>query len=262
MKRINIIFIIIITVITFISSPVKPVVGAAPSPSDAPTPTVTANLKDKLKQIEILKEKIATKVAEIRQNEKSAVSGTIKAVGDTSITLTAKSGEKVISYSEDTIFFKMTDGVKSDPIDWKQAKKLKKDDLLAVLGYFDSSHSTFSAKYIYMETALLHLTGKIADADKSNYTITVSSPAGNTLVDIETYTKIYSYAKKGGLTKSGFSRLKDGDLVNIFATPNPKEENRASAAKIISLALTQTPAATLSGVPEKSSTPSAAPTAK
>ncbi|MBI3379249.1 hypothetical protein HY029_00680 [Candidatus Gottesmanbacteria bacterium] len=255
----KIIFIVIIFAVLILNSSIVQAITSTPTPSDSPTPTITTFI-DKLKQIEILKEKIATKVAEIRQTEKSGLNGTIKSVADTSITLTTKSTDQVISYSEDTIFFKMTDGVKSEPLDYKQAKKLKSGDQLAILGYFDSSHSTFSAKYVYMTVTPLHLIGKIADMDKTNYTITVNEPKGNTLVDIETYTKIYSFTKKAGLVKSGFSKLKENDVVHIFATTNPKEETRASASKIVSLAfgeMVSTPSATPM-VKIKDASPSAA----
>lgn len=257
----KILFAVIIFAVLILNSSFVHAVSPTPTPSDSPSPTSTTFI-DKLKQIEKLKEKIATKVAEIRRNEKSGISGTIKSVGDTSITLTTKSGDQVISYSEDTIFFKMTDGTKSDPMDYKQARKLKSGDLLAILGYFDSSHSTFAAKYAYITAAApTHLIGKIADMDKTNYTITVNEPKGNTLVDIETYTKIYTFTKKGSLVKSGFSKLKENDIIHIFASPNPKEENRASAKKIISLSFGETastPSAT-STVKVKDASPSATP---
>lgn len=229
--------------------------------ADVATPSATGVI-DKLKQIEMLKEKIATKVAQLRENEKSGVSGKVKSVGDTTITLTTKTGEKTVSFLEDTIFFKMTDGVKSDPLDYKQAKNLKEGDTLAVLGYFDSSHNTFSAKYVYLSTSPTHLMGKIADIDKANYTITATDTAGNTLVDIETYTKMYTYNTKTGLVRAGFSKFRTSDLVHIFATANPKEENRASALKIIDLTFGNQITSTPSATPSRESSISATPTEK
>lgn len=254
----QIIYIIVIIAIIFITSKGR---TYAASPTGTASPSATTII-DKLKQIEALKEKIATKVAQLREQEKGGANGIIKSIGNNTITLTTASGEQTISYSEDTIFFKLTDGVKSDPIDWKQSKKLKSGDQIAVLGYFDSTHSTLSAKYIYLyNTASLHLIGKIADIDKSNYTITVKEPKGNTLVDIETYTKVFSYSKKTGLARGGFSKFIDNDLVHIFATANPKEDNRVSAVKIISLTFGNSPAI-IPAISEEKSTPSATPKLK
>ncbi len=257
MKNRSIFFIIIVTVITIILLFHNEASAAAPSTIPSKTNPSPTTVIDKLKQIEILKEKIATKVAEIRQSEKSAVSGTVKSATDKSLTVSDKKAEQTISYSEDTIFFKMTDGKKSDPLGKPEVKKIKAGDNLAVLGYFDSSHSTFSAKYIYLYTAPLYITGKIAQKDSENYTISVSQPQGNVLVDIETYTKISVYNTKSGLLKGGFSKLAEGNTVHIFATANPKEENRVSAVKIISFNFgTLTPTLAV----EKEASPTAKPT--
>lgn len=228
--------ILILFTILFIASP--PVQGATPSPTItdiAISPTIT--IIDKLKKIELLKEKIATKVAELRKMEKGGVFGEVKSVNETSIAITSKSKELNVSYAEDTVFFNMTDGVKSDPLDSKQAKKLKPGEYIAALGYFDSTGSSLSTKYIYIYKPRVRITGKIADKDTSNYTISVKGLTGNTLVDIETYTKIYTYSKKAGLVKGGFTKLKENDIVHIFATANPKEDNRYSGSKIISLSI-------------------------
>lgn len=248
-------FIIIITVLTFIISSMGSVTAASES-----TPSATTII-DKLRQIEALKEKIATKVAQLREQEKGGTAGIVEVVGNTTITLAFQSREQTISYSEDTIFFKLTDGVKSDPIDWKQSKKLKSGDQIAVLGYFDSTHSTLSAKYIYLYNKPLHLIGKIADIDKSNFTVTVKEPKGNTLIDIETYTKVYTYNNKIGFARGGFSKFSENDIVHIFASANLKEDNRASAVKIISLPFGSSPTIIPALTVEKS-TPSAIPKPK
>lgn len=227
---------------------ISPVYAVTPSVTVTSAATPAASVIDKLKQIEIFKDKIATKVAQLRESEKGGAFGSIKSVGDTTITLTARDKDQTVSYSEDTIFFKIANGTKSDPMDWKESKKLKTGDRIAVLGYFDSGHTSFSAKYIYLINPQVHLIGKISDLDKENYTISVKEPKGNTLTDIENYTKIYTYNIKSGIIRSGFSKLKDNDIVHVFATPNVKEENRVSATKIISLTLgeslpTSTPSA-------------------
>ena len=225
----------------------------------AATPSATTFI-DKLKQIEILKEKIATKVAELRKIEKGGIFGAVKSVSDTSITITSKSKELTISYAEDTVFFKMNDGIKSDPLDSKQAKKLKPGEQIVALGYYDSTGTSLSTKYIYIYNPGVHIIGKIADKDRENYTITVKEPKGNTLVDIETYTKIYSFNKKTGLGRSGFSKLTQNDVVHLYASPNQKEENRVSAAKITSFTFGGNTSPT--PTKEKEASPTAKPTGK
>lgn len=250
MKKLIVLFIILLFIFTT-NTHAAAVITATPS---------ATTFIDKLKQIEILKEKIATKVAELRKIEKGGILGTVKSSNDTSITITSKSKELTISYAEDTVFFKMHDGVKSDPLDSKQAKKLKPGEQIVALGYYDSSGTSLSTKYIYIYNPGVHIIGKIADKDLGNYTITVKEPKGNTLVDIETYTKIYTYNKKTGFGRGGFSKLKENDVVHIFATLNPKEENRVSATKIVSF--TFSPLTTPSPTTEKEASPTAKPTGK
>lgn len=220
------------------------------------TPSATTFL-DKLKQIEVLKEKIATKVAELRKIEKGGIYGAVKSVGDTSITITSKSKEQIISYGEDTVFFKMNAGIKSDPIDSKQAKKLKPGEQIVALGYYESAGTLFSTKYIYIYSPSIHIIGKIADKDQENFTVTVKELKGNTLVDIETYTKMFLFNKKTGLARSGFSKLVQNNIVHLYAIANQKEENRVSAAKIISF--TFGPNTSPTPTEEKEATPTAKP---
>ncbi len=249
--------ILVLFAILSFNSPVALAATPPPTPADAEiSPTITTI--DKLKKIEILKEKIATKVAELRKMEKGGVFGEVKSVNDTSITIISKSKDLNISIAEDTVFFNLKDGVKSDPLDSKQAKKLKPGEHIASLGYFDSTGTSLSTKYIYIFNPRVRLTGKITDKDLTNYTVSVKEPTGNTLVDIETYTRIYTFSKKDGLVKGGFSKLKENDIVHIFATVNPKEDDRVSGNKIISFDLSSN---TSSPTPteEKESSPTAKP---
>lgn len=248
MNKRYLIFIIFLTVIAIISSSVRFVSAASPSPT---------TVIDKLKQIEILKEKIATKVAQLRESEKGAISGIIKSKKDKSIVVSKNAKDQTVTYSDDTIFFKLTGTSKNDPQDAKFASTLKEKDSIAAIGYFDSEHSAFSAKYIYFYVPQMHRVGKIVDIDKENYTISVKEPQGDTLVDIEKYTKIYSFNKNNSLEKSGFSKLRLNDTVHIFDTENPKEENRVSATKIISF--TFNPPVTPATADEKEASPTAKP---
>lgn len=253
MRNKTIIIITIITVITIIFSPREFVFAATPSATlKVATPSATTII-DKLKKIEILKEKIATKVAQLREEEKGALFGPIKTINNNSIILSIKQSEQTFSYSEDTIFFRITNGAKGNPLDFREAKKLKENDQVAALGYFDTSHSLLAAKYAYIVRNPIHLTGKIAQRDPNNFTITVKAPQGNIVVDIETYTKIFTFNSKTGLGKGGFTKLKEGDVVHIFATPNVKEENRVIGNKIISLSFSTSPTPTI----EKEASPTA-----
>ena len=193
------------------------------------------DLIDKLKQIEIFKEKIATKVAEVRLSDKAVLAGELKSVSGNLINLQTTLGEKTFTFSEDTLVFKIEDGLK---------KEAKKDDLkigstLSAFGNLNENKDTFLAKFIYLENQPVRLTGIITDINKSAFTFSVKNKEGDLIIDYEKYSKITVYDKVKGSQKSGFSKLKIGETVFIMAQKNPNENNRYSALRIINLPLTQ-----------------------
>ncbi len=239
----------------------SPILGATDSADMKPSPpsSNSGTIIDKLKKIELLKEKIATKVSELRNKEKNAMSGTVNKINGNSLALTTITGEQSITILDDALIFSMADGTKTE----SSLKKIITGNNITVFGYNNQSISSFEAKYIYLNRITKRNTGKITDTDKSNYTITVKDPQGNITVDIETYTKIFTYNKEKGLIKGGFSKLKAGDLVFLSGTPNSKEDNRISATRIIVFSfgnplptITSEPETTPTPKPEKTATPS------
>ncbi len=200
----------------------------------AATPaTSSSTVIDKLKQIEILKEKIATKVAEIRASEKGGVLGVVKSVAKSKLNIKTKESEIIVDYLEDTIFYSLTDAEKTET----SAAKIKEGEQITAFGYFDNTKTSLSAKYIYLTPLTIHLIGKITDINKEDFTITVKEPQGNMLIDIETTSKMLQISPDKKLAKIGFSKLKIGDITHITGTPNKKEENRLSATRIITVFL-------------------------
>lgn len=238
-----------ITVPQICAQSIKPktsTVSATPAKNAQASASATpAEIIKKLKQIEILKEKIATKVAEIREKERGAVAGQVSKINQSSIILTTSKGNHTISFSEDTIFYTFTDSTRQDI----NIKKLKEGDTVTVLGYFNQDKSVISAKYIYLEKTLLHIVGKIVDIDKSNYTITVKAKEGDKVIDIETSTRTFLYQKGKGWQKGGFSKLKLGDKTHTIVLTNPKDTSKVTAARLYLISPIASPSATISPTP-------------
>lgn len=200
-----------------------------PGEKVSPSPT-SAEIIDKLKKIEILKEKIATKVAEIREKEKGAIGGTIKKVSTSTITIATAKGDQTISFLDDVTYYSLKEGTKKET----SAKMIKEQEFITVFGYYDQEKTTLAAKYIYFESPSLHIYGKIVDIDKTNYTITLKEKQGETVVDVEKYTQTSLFdRKKKNFATSGFSKMKIGNIAHILALPNPETENRRVSAKKI-----------------------------
>lgn len=210
---------------TFAQSPTLKL-KVTPTPKEATvTPSDSDSLIQKLKKIEDLKEKIATKVAQIRENDKIATFGSIEKITDSIITLVFNGEKKTISYSEDTVVYSLLEGPKIEVT----IKKLAPQSQITVLGYQSADNRSISAKYIYLEKRNIRLKGKITDKDKDNYTVTVSDNTGKYLVDIEIFSKLYKMYKEGNKIKWGFSKVNIGDYVYTAGFENQKEENRFSA---------------------------------
>ncbi len=250
--KIQKLFIIIVIFSTFGS------ITYAATPSSQPTSSISlesSDLIDKLKQIEILKEKIATKVAEIRNNEKAARFGNIKKIDKNTVTVSTKKGDQTVYFSDDTEIYTLAKAEKAKI----QANKLAEGDRITAFGYFDTDKTTINAKYIYVMPNTLSLIGKITDKDSKNFTISMNTNEGQTvIVDIETHTKSYSLdlAKKA-LVKTGFSKLNKENIIRVVGLPNEKEDNRISATRI--LLTTTTPKSTPSESATSSATPNPSP---
>lgn len=226
---------------------INTVYAETPEVSQIPT-AAEKNLLDKLKQIEILKEKIATKVAQVRDSEKGALTGQIKSIQENVITLISTTGEKKFSYSEDTVIYKLEINLKKEA----KVSDLKAGQIISSFGNFNENKEQLLSKFIYIQDNLIRINGLIADLDKTAYTITVKAKEGNKLLDFEKYTKTSLYDPVKGIQKSGFSKYKIGDTVFVMATPNTKEENRFFAQRIIQVPVADS---AISPVDEKTVTP-------
>lgn len=253
---------IIFTVCALLIITGKVISAATPSPNptiDTGTPGAnpTNTLINKLKQIEALKEKVATKVAEIRAQDKAAIFGTVNKISQNTISVNTGQGNRTVSYSEDTIFYALGDTGRTD----SSIKKVTEGDNISIFGYLADDKTTLSAKYIYTEQPYIHAIGKIADIDKDNYTVTVNDKSSNIVTDIETYTRISTVGADGTKLKIGFSKLKTGDLVHLSGLSTKKDTSRVSAYYMIIIPPPKeiSPTVSINPSPTKSSSPSGTP---
>lgn len=230
MKKIYINIFIILIIFSFISFYIPKIYSQSPTKKDvgnSPTPSV--GVVDKLRKIEQLKEKIATRVAQLRENEKGATQGTVKKIENNQITIIHNGQGEIINYSEDTLFYSLTKEGKTET----SIKKVNEGQNIVIFGYFDEKKEILSAKYVYLTPdASFKIIGKIIDIDKSNYTITIKQPR-ELKVDIETSTKNYLISKDNTLVKGGFSKFKIGDIIHVQGVINSKDENTITATRIL-----------------------------
>lgn len=185
------------------------------------------------KQIQDLKEKIASKVAEINKKDKMAYSGFITLIKDGSVFFKDKNDQEIEAKADDLLskVYLITGATKKEI----KLGDLKKDDFIIVSGILSGKSITVNS--IYKDEKYFVKTGKISEVDKTDYFIKLTtSDKDNLTIDIETYTKIKLLNVKSlEIEKSGFSKIKEGDTIHfVYKKPiDPKEQNRFSAQTIL-----------------------------
>lgn len=219
------------------------------SAQDESTPTATGV---KAKQIEDLKERLATKVAQLQQLQTKAIDGTVKSVSLTSATIETSAKDYKIELSDEIKIFQYLKGKRTQ----LSLEDLAKGDRVVVFGNYDSTLDLLKAKVILIYTSQpVRVSGKITQINKEDYVINLTT-ADETkyTIDIETTSKTFVWNGQE-IVKGGFSKLSVGDEIQVLGNPVSKKENQLSATRILNLG-------DLSGTPKPTSTPTNTPTPK
>jgi len=187
--------------------------------------------KESEKEVEILKEKIASKVAELRQENKQVISGKIVAIKQGEIEIVNNNNEKKIVSIDDLL-------TKYYSINLNQKREinfsdLKKDDYIVVSGIINDKG--INADMIFVDEKYIVDFGKIMEINKEEYWLKVVTSTNETIsLDIETFTKQWLLNIKSlELEKTGFSKIKEGDTIHFVVRDKKNENNRFSAQKIV-----------------------------
>lgn len=221
--------------------------AATASPSASPT--------GKAAQIEDLKERLATKVAELRQTQKKAVSGPVKAVSVSTVTIETPTKDLKIDMPDELIVYQTISGKRTK----LAATNIEKDDLVAIFGDHDTTLDLLTARVIIIQaTPPSRVSGTVSAIDKKDFTLTLNSPQGETfIIDIETSTRTQMWTN-GALERGGFSKINVGDIVHVIGPAVKNQDNRVSARRILDLGNLRE--ATSAPAPTETATPSATPT--
>lgn len=235
--------------------------AANASPSATPMTTDT----DKTKQIEDLKERLATKVAELRQMERRAIEGVVKTTSITSFTVETKTKDLKIELTDSLKVVQYLKGkrtvLKTDDI--------SKNDPVVIFGDYDTSLDLMKAKVVFITGAIpLRINGIVTSSDEKDFSFTmVTADKTEYTVDFEKNTKSFEWTVDNKTTKSGFSKIQKGNYVTILGSINPKDDKRISATKIVTLNTemitpTNTPVASVSATPNVTVKTTTKPTVK
>ncbi len=197
-----------------------------PSETASSLPTVVVD-----KDIQLLKDKIANKVSEIRKQNNRAVSGFVVSNDGNTMKINNNGEENQVKFDNTlTKYFKIL-GTQKKEI---KADDIKKNDYAIVSGVV--ADNIISANVVLIDENFLVDSGKIIEINKDSYNIKVLTSDKNTYsLDIETYTKQFIVnIKTLDLERVGFSKIKEGDTVHFVVKKTGEEKNNNySAIKIL-----------------------------
>lgn len=193
----------------------------------SPTPQETEKANPDL--INELKDRIASRVAQLKLVERRGIIGTVTDLSDTQITIS--------DLHTDTRFIDVDELTKFSSPSAKEAfgiSDITKGSKIGVLGLYNKQTKRTLARFIDVLTLPKTVRGSIISKDEEEYTLTILSENGRkTIIDIEKITKTSTFTKTDGLVKSGFSKIKGNERTIIIGFTDIKDKNRMIASRII-----------------------------
>lgn len=209
-------------IFTFIS--MLSLIGNVFAATASPTPTSA---------IDDLKERLATKVAQLRQSQRKAIAGYIKEVSLSTFTVEVPGSDMKIELTDDINVFQTIKGKRTA----LTTDNIAKDDFVAVFGNLDTGLDLLHAKVVIIQRApLARIYGIVTAIDRTEFTANIKTVDGQEFtVDIEKTTNVLTFDNDKSLVKGGFSKLSVGNTIHVVGTVVPKKDHRISALRLADL---------------------------
>ena len=215
----------------------------------AATPTPTGDVTE---QINKLKERIASRVAELKLVEKRGVIGVVTDVSETQLTIT--------DTNDDTVFIDVDELTKFTSPDAKGSfgiSDISKGSTVGILGLYNKESRRILARFVDVMVLLHNYSGVVTDKNSTDFSFTIQTVDNKKLsVDVENITRTYSYTKEDDMVKSGFSKIQSGERIYLVGLVDTKKSNNIIASRIIRFPeLPVNSKISISPIPTKSVTP-------
>lgn len=193
------------------------------------TPTPTEAEKDvNQKQINDLTERIASRVAQLKLVEKKGLIGKVTDVSNTQITISdIQNNTRFIDVDELTKF--ASPNAKSS----FGISDIEKDSTIGILGLYNKDSRRIMARFVTVLNLPRYISGTISSIDEDNFTLLVKTRKNNINIDVGSTTITSSFTNSLKLTKSGFSKLKEGEYIIVVGFEDKKDKTLIVASKII-----------------------------
>lgn len=189
-----------------------------------PTPTII----DLQQQVNDLKSKIASKVAQLNLVEKRSTYGMVTDISGSQITLKNLDDKiRLVDIDELTKF-------SSSSSDTFGISDIKKGMYLGIIGLYNKQSQRIQARIVEDEDLLPNfIYGSIVSIDTKNFTFEVIKENGaRNIIDIQNISKTYSYTTTGDLVKAGFSKIKQAETVLIVGFFDKQDKNKILGSRI------------------------------
>lgn len=197
----------------------------------ATTPTPTAAVSTTEEQINNLKDRIASRVAQLNLVEKKGFIGKVTDISETQLTLVDMSSTSRIVDVDELTNFSSPSAKSSFGI-----SDISKGTSIGVIGLYNKDSRRLLARFVDVLNMPQVITGGILTIDSDAFTFTVATQSNDPAnIDVENITKTVSYTKTGGSVKAGFSKLAVGERVQIVGYPDVKNKNLIIASRILLL---------------------------
>lgn len=213
MKKILIIISLIIFVFT-----AKSAVAVTPTASEKDSEAV---------QLDSLKSKIASRVAELNLVEKRGIAGTVEEASGTQIIVIDIKGNKRYVDVDELTKFNSPDS-KSFGI-----SDITKGSVLGIIGLYNKQSKRIMAREIDVITLPKIIQGVVLSIDDKKHTFELQDEKEKITVDVATITKTFEYTKEEELSSSGFSNLSENQNVLAFGYLDKDDKKLLLASRII-----------------------------
>ena len=207
-------------------NPISSAHAATPTPTEKVTPTSKPSLVDTISN---LKDRIASRVAQLKLVDKRGVTGFVTETTSTQITLNdINNNTRYVDVDEITKFSSPSASASFGISD------LTKGTVVSVLGLYNKESRRINARFVTVDSFPTTITGQVVSIDDEEGTfILAAEDKKQTTVDVQTVTKTSSYTKAGGTEKSGFSKITVGVRVFVSGYPDKKDRLKMIATRII-----------------------------
>ncbi len=187
----------------------------------------SSDLEKITNRVDQLKNKVASRVAELKLVERRGIVGIVEDVSENQITVNDLNNKRrIIEVDELTKF-------SSEDNDTYGISDIKKGSKISALGLYNKESQKLLARFVNEISIPLFLHGVITEKDDEEFTLKLLTEEGkNYTVDVERITKSYSY-NDGELDTSGFSKIETMKNIILIGFPDPKKNDRLTASRLI-----------------------------